>query len=136
MDLSSPANCLTFNLQRAAREMTRRGDAALAPLGLSSQQFTILFHLFMADAVPVTRLAAMVGAERTTMTRNLGVLERAGLVAAAPADDARVKALVLTPRGRVAVERALPVWRDIQKAAITRLTTLAPEALLTALREM
>ncbi len=136
MDLESPQNCLTFHLQRATRELTRQGDAALAPLGISSQQFSILTHIGNADTLPITRLAKLVGAERTTMTRNIGLLKKAGWVAEASTSDGRVRALCLTPAGQKLVDDAYPTWRDMQTAALARLSAIDPETLLIALRSI
>lgn len=121
MDLMHPINCLTFNLQRGARTMSRRLDAALAPLDISAQQFSALAMLSGHESLSTTRLADLTGTERTTITRNMGVLRRRGLVEAAETEDARVNALQLTQAGRSTLLAALPLWREVQEQTIMRL---------------
>jgi len=47
--------CLCLHLQRAARALARRFDAALRPLGLTSGQFSLLMSLNR----PIPRALAM-----------------------------------------------------------------------------
>jgi len=48
------------------------------------------------------------------MARNLAPLERDRLVMLAPGSDLRVTEVRLTPRGRAAVAKALPLWQNAQ----------------------
>jgi DNA-binding MarR family transcriptional regulator len=56
-------------------------------------------------------LADFLVMDRTTLSRNLRPLQRAGLVKVARSpDDARVRLLLLTHAGRRVVREALPLW--------------------------
>ena len=110
-------DCGCFNLRRAARRVTQVYDHALAPSGLKATQFTLLAVLEGAEAgegIAMTRLAEKLGMDRTTLTRNLGVVERDGLVTVRIGNDSRSRLVVLTAAGRIAFERAAPHWAEAQ----------------------
>ena len=78
MPLETPCVCNT--LRRATRAVTAMYDATLAPSGLRITQFSVLIALARLGPLPVSRLAAEVVLDRSTMGRNLDPLERRGLV--------------------------------------------------------
>ena len=109
------AMCACNPLRRAARTMTRLYDAAMAPTGLKVTQLPILVALGNDGDLPVTVLADALGLERTTLTRNLKVLEDRGLVGVAPdGEDARVRLVSLTDAGARALAGALDAWKHVQ----------------------
>lgn len=95
--------------------MTRVYDAAVTPGGPKVTQMPILVALGAGGDQPVTTLAENLGLDRTTLTRNLKVLDARGLVRTAEHEgDARVRMVSLTPEGSRALSRALARWRDVQ----------------------
>ncbi len=126
--------CTCASVRRAARAVTRAYDAALAPSGLKATQFTILAALSKLGDAPMTRLAEVLGMDRTTLTRNLRPLIGAGLIVIAPEADERVRRVRLTPAGYAAFERALPLWRSVQHRLVDRLGRERWSDLLDALR--
>ena len=133
------AECLCLASRRAARRITRAFDRELRPYGLRATQFTILVMLSLRGATSIGELADALGAERTTLTRNLALLEKAGWVKIEPAeDDARSRIVTVTDQGRAAVAQASPAWRKAQDAtaaaigsdgaaALRRLARTAPQ---------
>jgi DNA-binding MarR family transcriptional regulator len=113
--------CTANHLRRASRQISAIFDAALAGTGLRGTQFTLLTALAVAGEVPLTKLADALSLDRTTMTRNLVPLERAGLVASLPSADGRVRRTSLTQHGRDVLERALPRWEAAQRRVIEML---------------
>ncbi len=110
-------DCSCFNLRRAARRVTQVYDHALASSGLKTTQFSLLAVLTRKDAtegVAIIRLAEKLGMDRTTLTRNLAVIERNGLVTVRTGDDPRSRLVVLTKAGRSALECAAPLWAKAQ----------------------
>ncbi|MGF1477263.1 MAG: MarR family winged helix-turn-helix transcriptional regulator [Geminicoccaceae bacterium] len=114
----------------------RRLDAALAPLGLSAQQFSALAFLNGYGSASISDVAAFLGADRTTVTRNMSLLEKRQLVERAPDADGRIRAMRLSPQGDELFARALPLWREVQAAALARVTGLDPSTLLESLRRL
>ena len=80
--------CACRNVRRAARAVTGLYDRILAPTGLRATQVTLLVALEKAGPIPFTRLAGVLGMDRTTLTRNLEPLRRAGSSRCAPARTA------------------------------------------------
>ena len=119
-DVPSPAEfleaCVCIGLNRAARATTRRYDATFREAGLTSGQFSLLAALNRESPVPLSRLADLLCMDRTTLNRNVRLLEEGGLVASfADPDDARVRALGLTAKGLQMLRAALPLWRQAQR---------------------
>jgi DNA-binding MarR family transcriptional regulator len=108
-------HCACFTLRRGARAITQLYDRALAPTGVRATQFTLLVALARAGAIPFTRLAGVLGMERTTLTRNAAPLERDGLLTIGPGADRRVKLVRITGKGRKALALAIPRWEEAQR---------------------
>src|SRR5438477_7728736 len=129
--------CLCLHLQRAARAVARRFDAALRPLGLTSGQFSLLMSLNRPDPATLGGVAALLAMDRTTLTANLKPLERRGLVGVSvdPADR-RGRHLTLTPAGRALLAAALPLWQATHAAVERLVPDTAPKRLRANLRAL
>src|SRR5438270_4454457 len=122
--------CLCLHLQRAARAVARRFDAALRPLGLTSGQFSLLISLNRPEPASIGNVSTLLAMDRTTLTANLKPLERRGLVTVAADDaDKRTRRLILTPAGRALLSAAVPVWRRTHAAIDCRLSGSSPDRL-------
>ena len=98
-------DCTCFNLRKATRAVTQFYDDALRPTGLRVTQFSLLGVIDAFGTASITELAPEAVMDRTTLTRNLAVLEDEGLIRVEQGDDARVRQVSLTP----AAHPALPV---------------------------
>ncbi len=116
MNLSDPTLCACFNLRKATRAVTQLYDHHLRSTGLRCTQFSLLTLLREAGPLPMTQLAHEAVMDRTTMARNLEVLERDGLVNVSAGDDARVRVIELTRAGHARLDQAYPAWREAQRA--------------------
>lgn len=115
LDLSECSPCACFNLRKAARAVTQMYDGALQPLGLRATQFTVLAQIEHRGPINISELAARLVMDRTTLSRDLGPLEKRGWVRIVAGDDRRTRAVNLTAKGRALLKAALPVWRQAQK---------------------
>lgn len=110
--------CACVRVRRASRALTRLYDESLRPVGLQSSQLSMLVAVATCgdEGVTIGALADGLVMDRTTLTRNLAPLEKAGLlrVARAP-DDARVRLIFLTRKGERAIAAAFPLWERTQK---------------------
>ena len=128
--------CLCLHVQRAARAVARRYDAALKPVGLTNGQFSILMALNRAEAPSIGRVADLLAMDRTTLTANLKPLERRGLVKVSVGEaDRRSRFLTLTIAGRQLLASALPLWKR-EQAAVERLVARSPGRLRADLRAL
>ncbi len=109
---SNPLDCACFNTRKTARVLGQVYDRALEPSGLKNTQFTALAVADAYDGISITELSKAMAIERTTLTRNLKVLERDGLVKVGPGADGRSKTVRLTAKGKRRLEAALPLWKQ------------------------
>jgi DNA-binding MarR family transcriptional regulator len=107
--------CLCTGLRQAAHAMTEIYDEALAPSGLKITMFRVIRRLSEAGEPTISELADIVGLDRSSLGRNLKVLEREKLLTLVGSTDQRSKVVQLTGKGRKALETALPLWRGVQK---------------------
>jgi DNA-binding MarR family transcriptional regulator len=109
-----PATCMGMHIRRASRIVTQVYDTTLRPVGLVLNQFTLLVSIHLFESVPITRLASELFTDQTTLTRNLKLLEKRGLVAIAPGEDRRIKLVSLTTEGQAVLAQAIPLWEQAQ----------------------
>lgn len=106
--------CACHRIRMAARAVTRRYDEALRPVGLRATQVSLLAAVALEGAMSIRSLAAAVGMDRSTLTRNLAPLERDGLLVVGSEGWRRSRTLAITARGRARLQRALPLWEKAQ----------------------
>jgi DNA-binding MarR family transcriptional regulator len=112
--LTTANECACNKVRKAARAITRVYDEALRPTGLRVTQFGILGITSALQPVTVTRLADETVTDRTTLTRNLRLLEKMGLIEINRGQDRRQRVVVLTKEGRTALKSAYPMWQKAQ----------------------
>ena len=109
--------CSCTAMRKASRRLSQMYDAALAPAGLRSTQYSILHELKQRDGDPplMRDLAEAMVMDRSTLGQNLVPLERDGLVTLAPSRaDRRGKHVLLTPEGQRRYAEARLLWREVQ----------------------
>ncbi|MFH0822373.1 MAG: MarR family winged helix-turn-helix transcriptional regulator [Pseudomonadota bacterium] len=114
-------SCACFNLRKAARRVTSFFDAALKPSGLKATQMTLLAAVRVLEPVTINRLAKAVVMDRTTLSRNVSLLSKKGMMDMEPGDDLRTRKLTLTERGHSALAAAFPLWQKAQGEIIKEL---------------
>lgn len=115
------SECICTHLRRAARGVSRHYDEALAGFGVNVAQFSLLRHLQRLDRPSITSLAEAMGLERSTLGRNLRVLEAEGLLALVDGDDQRNRVVLLTETGKQLLCDAHPAWEQAQTELVERL---------------
>lgn len=120
-ELKHCTSCACFNLRKAARAVTQFYDEVLRPAGIRTTQFSLLVAASMAGSPTVTRLAEIAVMDRTTLTRNLEVLKKQGLIDIAAGDDRRTRVVKVTQAGRDALKAALPLWEQAQSRVVKAL---------------
>lgn len=123
--------CYCAAVRTAARRTTALYDAALEPAGLNIAQFSLMRKIERAGTVSLTELARLAELDRSTVGRNVRVLERMRLVRLTAAKDQRESAVSLTRAGAEALRRAAPLWKDAQQRIETALGADQAEQLRT-----
>jgi DNA-binding MarR family transcriptional regulator len=109
-----PVTCLCSNVRRAALALTSRYDEALAPHGLKVTQFSLLRAVDRHGDPNLTGLAEATGLDRSTLGRNLRLLEGLGFVSLSPGEDQRDRVVALTAGGRARLGAAARAWSSVQ----------------------
>ncbi len=108
-------SCICSALRRASRAVTQHYEASFRGTGMRATQFTLLATLAQTGPLSLSALATLLGLERTTLTRNLGPLEKKGYVSSVADDDQRVRRVVITKKGENAALGALDAWKQAQR---------------------
>lgn len=112
------AQCLCLASRKAAHAVSRAFDSKLRPFGIRITQFSALTNLALRGPLTIGELANFLGVERTTLTRNLELIEAKAWVKIAVGNDARARVVSITPKGRAALTGAVGAWRQAQTAAL------------------
>jgi len=113
--------CTAGRLLRAARRITREYDDALRPVDLTIAQFGLLNAVGRFEPDSISELADLLALDRTTLSRNLKPLEKAGLIFRGEEGDGRRRRLLLTTLGVRRLEEAYPLWQEVQNRIEGRL---------------
>ncbi len=130
------SQCLCTHLRRAARGVSRRYDEALEGFGINVAQFSLLRHLQRLDRPSISSLAEAMGLDRSTLGRNLRVLEADGLVALAEGDDLRNRLVLLTEQGKARLSAAEPAWEQAQLKMLAALGEAQRDELVRLLKQL
>ena len=117
-DLQPRGTCVCNRFRRAARLTSKIYDRALKPTGLRTSQFTLLGTLTYDGPLSIGKLSDLTATDGTTLTRNLEVLVRRGLVEDVAADDARLRVVAITDLGKQTWVAAVPLWREAQEQVL------------------
>ena len=113
--------CTCFNLRKAARAVTQFYDEIMRPSGLRATQFSLLMVIRKAGTASIGELSERAVMDRTTLTRNLELLERERLVRIQAGEDARVRKVSLTDTAHRRLAAALPYWEKAHAQMTRRL---------------
>lgn len=128
--------CLCTRLRRASRNLTRIYDDALEHVGINVAQYSLLKNLQRLDQPSITDLAEALGLDRSTLGRNLRVLEGRGLVRMGEGEDQRNRLVALTASGKACVEQALQAWESVQERMVEHMGNERRDALMSLLGEL
>jgi len=126
--------CTFFSVRRASRVVGKIFDEALRPVGVRATQFSLLVGLGMVESATVTRMADSLALDRTSLTRNLGPLERSGLVESFGGADGRERRVRLTERGARRLADGFAHWQQAQQNVVARLGKTRWKVLMSGLR--
>ncbi|GAB4542425.1 MAG: oxidation-sensing regulator MosR [Roseibium sp.] len=106
--------CVLDNARKAARAVSRHYDRLARQAGLTAGQFSVLVAIHRGAGETTGTLADRLSMERTTLVRNVALLERKGLVTSGTSGGGRGKRYVLSADGSRLLGNAVPLWRQAQ----------------------
>jgi DNA-binding MarR family transcriptional regulator len=115
------SGCVSYNLRKASRIVSKVYAREMRASPIRGPQFSLMMQISRRENARISELAREVGADRTTMTRNLEQLEKKGFIRVVQGKDLRTKAVQITPRGKAALERSISHWQKAQARVVKTL---------------
>lgn len=125
--------CYCAALRKATRRVTAIYDTALDKHGISLAQYSLLRTIRRRGPISLTELGAVMELDRSTIGRNVRVVEKAGWVQPAKTHDQREAAIAITEKGAELLARAHADWAAMQDVIAAKLGAGGAEALLDVL---
>ena len=130
--------CAGWNSRLASRRITQFLEKRMTASGLTIVQFGLMAQIAAASDDTLGSLAERLGFDQSSLSRNLHVLERDGLVEIAIVEcDQRRRAVWLTENGARRLEAAMPIWRaahaalaEVLDPKLARRLAIASQALI------
>lgn len=112
--LEQTSACISYNLRKASRIVSKlyASEMRLAPL--RGPQFSLMMAIARRECPAISALAKEVGADRTTMTRNLNHLQKKGFIQVVQGKDLRTRAVQISQAGRTALDQSISYWQKAQ----------------------
>ncbi|MFI8481263.1 MarR family winged helix-turn-helix transcriptional regulator [Pseudomonas sp. NPDC078700] len=128
--------CLCTQLRRASRGVSKLYDDALSAVGINVAQYALLKHLQRLQQPSISDLAQALGLDRSTLGRNLRVLEAKGLVVMQEGVDQRSRIVWLSVQGEQVIIEAFAAWQCVQALLAERVGADRVETLTHLLSEL
>jgi DNA-binding MarR family transcriptional regulator len=133
-DFPDISNCAYATLRRAARLVTQLYDQELR-LHLPASQFALLSAIKSRPGCNQSMLARMLAFDKTTLSRNLGLMRRNGWIELATADGQR-EYVRLTKHGAKLLAVARPGWRRAQNRLRSTMSDAQWKAMWRVIRDV
>ncbi len=119
--------CYCTNLRRTAQTLSDYYDEALRETQLNVSQYCLMINLSRMGKANITWWAKKVGLDRSTMVRNVKVLENHGWVKVVEGNG---KTFALSEEGKSVLDKAVPLWEKTQAKIEEKVGTKDAEAIL------
>lgn len=104
--------CYCTNLRRSANAISDFYDKELKHTGLTVSQYYLLINLQRLKCANITHWAQTVGLDRSTMVRNIKLLENRDFI---EMTEGHGKTFMLSESGKNALQKAIPIWNTVQE---------------------
>jgi DNA-binding MarR family transcriptional regulator len=129
MSIAVKLPCYCATLRQATRALSSLYDKHLSATGLKGTQFSILQALDYMGQARNRDLEGALTIDQTTLTRNLAILARGGLIKVVARPSGREKAWGLTTAGTELMAKAKPLWEQAQAEIRSRVGAQRTRAL-------
>lgn len=113
--------CVSYNLRKASRIVSKLYTREMRPAPVRGPQFSLMVMISRRQNPTISDLARDIGADRTTMTRNLEQLQKRGFIEITQGKNLRTKAVRIAPKGQAALERSIAYWQKAQNKVLKTL---------------
>lgn len=111
-------NCIGLRLRRLSRIVDGYYRKNLIDYEITENQLTILFLLSKMKKVEQGRIGKVLKLERSTVSRNIKLLEKKGLIKRTPEYKPEIE---LTTKGRKLAIELIPLWEKTMDELIAKL---------------
>ena len=110
-------NCLCASMRQSSRNISKIYNKHLKASGekINANQVSILVTISQIDHGSISQISSLLKMERTTLTRNLNVLKKAGWVKSNTGSDERFTYINLTAKGNKVLSKVFPHWSKAQE---------------------
>jgi DNA-binding MarR family transcriptional regulator len=115
-----PRPCACTSVRKAARVLARTYAAALAPSGMNVTQLAVMRAVLRHPGEPLSRVAADLAMDRTSLYRALGALHEQHWVRLDGGKDNRSRRASITKKGDAVLAQADLGWASTQTAVVDR----------------
>ena len=116
-----PVACTNFKLRQLLRSVSRLYDTHISQAGLKGSQFSLLSFVLRLGPISPSDLAARMGMDASTLSRNLRPLIDKAWLLQGPGADARGRLVEITAVGRTKHGEARKHWQAAQQSLNQRL---------------
>jgi DNA-binding MarR family transcriptional regulator len=109
--------CLALRIRFLSRVITKLYDRALKPLGIKSNQGTILVFLELSGESGPSDIGNFLQMEKSTVSRNLERMRKKGWIEVRSKDDGISQVITITAKGRKLLAAFYREWVKVQKKA-------------------
>ncbi|MCA1753372.1 MAG: MarR family winged helix-turn-helix transcriptional regulator [Spirochaeta sp.] len=113
--------CVASNLRKAYKAVQRIYEEAYRDAPVTPVQFSVLVTISRHASINAGNLAAFLGSDLSTISRNIKVLEKRKLVRCCAGEDRRRRQYYLTDSGDAAVQAAIPCWREAHEKSVAKI---------------
>lgn len=106
--------CFCITARGLANRLTQLYDQRLETCGLKVTQYSVIKKIVKQPEITVSELATQCQLDRTTLTRNLYVLEKNGWIEFTEGSDRRQKRVRLRSEKANAFQAACATWAQLQ----------------------
>lgn len=111
-------HCVGNKLRRLSRIVDQEYRVGIKDFNITENQMTVLFLLHSMGTVDQGVIGKKLYLERSSVSRNLNVLQKGGYVIK---NDAYRPKVSLTPEGTELVLQLIPVWEDIMDKIVSEI---------------
>lgn len=123
------SQCLGGRLRSLTRTITRIYDEQLRPHGIKFSQMNILVQIALKGPITASQVAATLDFEKSTLSRNLKILEGNGWIRSYPGASGNSQLLETTALGNRLIREAGPAWARGQQQVVELFGEEAAEAI-------
>ena len=112
-------NCLCASMRQSSRNISQIYNKHLKASGekINANQVSILVTISQVDDGSINKISNLLKMERTTLSRNLNVLKKAGWVKSNTGSDGRFTYIDLTAKGNKVLSNVFPHWQQSSRSS-------------------